>query len=80
MARFYWNIDESKRFILKRYCSTINWLYLVLKGNGLEGIEKFIILNLKFKPVKSRSYEDAKGRLVMSVPNDASKPEQKHQI
>lgn len=70
-------IDESKRVYPEKDIAAQLIGFVGSEGNGLEGIEKIYNSRLKFKPVKSEVMKDAKGRLVMSVPNDASKPEQK---
>ncbi|WGL61446.1 penicillin-binding protein 2 [Pigmentibacter sp. JX0631] len=70
-------IDESKRFYPEKDLAAQLIGFVGSEGNGLEGIEKIYNSRLNLKPLKSEVMKDARGRLVMSVPNDASKPEQK---
>lgn len=69
-------IDESKRFYPEKDLAAQLIGFVGSEGNGLEGIEKIYNSRLNLKPLKSEVMKDARGRLVMSVPNDASKPEQ----
>lgn len=70
-------IDESKRIYPEKDLAAQLIGFVGSDGNGLEGVEKIYNSRLNFKPVKSEVMRDARGRFVMSTPNNASKPEQK---
>ncbi|APJ02463.1 peptidoglycan D,D-transpeptidase FtsI family protein [Silvanigrella aquatica] len=70
-------IDEPKRVYPEKDLASQLIGFVGTDGNGLEGIEKIYNSRLNIKPIKSEVMKDARGRLVMVTPNDASKPEQK---
>ena len=70
-------IDEPKRIYPEKDLASQLIGFVGSDGNGLEGIEKIYNSRLNIKPIKSGVMKDARGRLVMVTPNDASKPDQK---
>ena len=70
-------IDEPKRVYPEKDLAAQLIGFVGADGNGLEGIEKIYNSRLNIKPIKSEVMKDARGRLVMVTPNDASKPDQK---
>lgn len=70
-------IDEPKRVYPEKDLAAQLIGFVGAEGNGLEGIEKIYNSRLNIKPMKSEVMKDARGRLVMITPNDASKPDQK---
>jgi cell division protein FtsI (penicillin-binding protein 3) len=69
-------IDEPKRVYPEKDLAAQLIGFVGADGNGLEGIEKIYNSRLNIKPIKSEVMKDARGRLVMVTPNDASKPDQ----
>lgn len=68
-------IDEPKRIYPEKDIAAQLIGFVGSEGIGLEGIEKIYNSRLNIKPVKTEVMRDARGRLVMVTPNDASKPE-----
>lgn len=70
-------VDEPKRVYPEKDLAAQLIGFVGSEGNGLEGIEKIYNSRLNIKPIKSEVMKDARGRLVMVTPNNASKPDQK---
>ncbi|KAB8030869.1 peptidoglycan D,D-transpeptidase FtsI family protein [Fluviispira multicolorata] len=68
-------VDEPKRFYPEKEIASQLIGFVGTEGNGLEGIEKIYNSRLNIKPTKIEVMRDARGRLVMVTPNNASKPE-----
>ncbi len=69
-------IDEPKRIYPEKDIATHLIGFVGSEGHGLEGIEKIYNSRLNIKPVTAEVMRDARGRLAMITPNDASKPDQ----
>ncbi|WP_186646401.1 peptidoglycan D,D-transpeptidase FtsI family protein [Fluviispira vulneris] len=73
-------VDEPKRFYPEKELAAQLIGFVGTEGNGLEGIEKIYNSRLNIKPTKIEVMRDARGRLVMITPNNASKPESNSKV
>ncbi|WP_186647064.1 peptidoglycan D,D-transpeptidase FtsI family protein [Fluviispira vulneris] len=69
-------VDEPKRIYPEGETAAQLIGFVGADGNGLEGIEQVYNSRLKIKKTRVDVLRDARGRLVIVTPNDASKPAQ----
>ncbi|KAB8029886.1 peptidoglycan D,D-transpeptidase FtsI family protein [Fluviispira multicolorata] len=70
-------VDEPKRIYPEGETAAQLIGFVGADGNGLEGLEQVYNSRLKIKKTRVDVLRDARGRLVIVTPNDASKPSQK---
>lgn len=69
-------VDEPKRVYPEKDIASQLIGFVGADGIGLEGVEKIYNSRLTEKPIKVDARRDARGRVVLNTPNDASKPAQ----
>jgi cell division protein FtsI (penicillin-binding protein 3) len=69
-------VDEPKRIYPEKDVAAQLIGFVGADGSGLEGVEKIYNTRLIEKPTKVDARRDARGRVVIDTPNDASKPSQ----
>ncbi len=69
-------VEEPKRIYPEKDIASQLIGFVGADGIGLEGVEKIYNARLTEKPIKVDARRDARGRVVIDTPNDASKPAQ----